>query len=164
MKNYKKLTLTQNLLEDFRGLIRSIKSGRDAGFQIPFVVFDRYLEEHPEHITFYIDLFNLSQDEIEKEILGTIIMMVCRYAAAEEFLKKIKLNPWPDEYFHDDIEYVISSKEIIRLMSLPKDQRLSYNPDDEPVVREILDELQKNLEDREKQEAEKSALGNKNKK
>jgi hypothetical protein len=76
-------------------------------------------------------------------------MMVCKYGAAEEFLKKIKVNPWPDEYFHDDIEYVISSKEIIRLMSLPKDQRLSYNPDDEPVVKEILETYQQNFDERE---------------
>lgn len=164
MKKYIELPLTQRLLQDFRDEMRTLRNPRTQGQPVGFELFESYLEEHPEYVTFYIDLFNISEDELEKEILGTIIVNKCRYTPVEEYLKMLKRNPWPDRYFHDDSEYVLSSKEINRLMSLPKDQRLSYDPEDEIVVKERLDYFDKQYEEREKQEAEKAKSLNKEKK
>jgi len=62
MKEYKNLTQSQKLLADFRSEVSANKKRLGP---VTFEIFDILLEEHPEYVTFYIDLFNLSHDELE---------------------------------------------------------------------------------------------------
>lgn len=140
---YSKFNVKQRLLFKIRGevgYLHSLKKGE--GTEIMYPVLCEPFEDNPEYIVYYIDLFHLSNDLLEKEILATVISGVCNYAPVIEFLTSKPVNPWSKSAFDEEVP--LSESELQSLLSLPEGQRMSYDPADEPIVQELLAELEKN--------------------
>lgn len=140
---YEKFNIKQRLLFKIRGevgYLHSLKEGE--GTEIMYPVLERPFEDHPEYIVYYIDLFHLSKDPLEKEILATVISGVCNYGPVIDFLTTKEEAPLSKSAFDEEVP--LSSEELERLLALPEGQRMSYDPADEPAVQELLAELEKN--------------------
>lgn len=138
-----KLTIKQRLLFSIRGEMSSLRSlKKGEGTEIMFPVLEEPFEKHPEYIVYYIDLFHLSNDLLEKEILGTVIAGVCAYKPVQDFLMSKEEAPWSSGAFDED--HPLSDEELGKLLSLPDGQRMSYDPADEVIVQNLLEELRRN--------------------
>ncbi len=118
--------------------LRSLEKGE--GTEIMFPVLCRPFEEHPEYIVYYIDLFNLSTDFKEKEILAIIICQFCNYEPVIEFLTTMPVGGLTRSAFDDDVP--LSEEELQRLLSLPEGERMSYDPADEAIVQKRAEEIE----------------------
>lgn len=137
---YGNLNIKQRLLMIIRGEIKyrhSMKEGE--GTEIMFPVLCAPFEDNPEYIFYYIDLFHLSTDPLEKEILATVISGVCNYAPVIEFLTSKVVAPWPKSTFDEEVP--LSDSELQRLLSLPEGQRRSYDPADEIIVKKRFEDI-----------------------
>ncbi|XGC81001.1 hypothetical protein ACES2L_00710 [Bdellovibrio bacteriovorus] len=142
MIKYSNLSITQKLLFDFRDQINEMKQASPgSGVPIIYEIFDDVLQSHPEYVTFYIDLFHLSKDREERDVLATIIIGVGRYGPVEDYLRNLPDAPWNDKSFSDLEAYEnvkLTKKEIDDLMTKPRGQRLTYDPQDEIVVSDLI--------------------------